>query len=83
MKHRRLAAFPSPLVGEGGAKRRMRGISPRTHCNSFARREPLTRLRYREATLSHKGRGWKVVVLLRHSGARLLARATMRIAHHS
>src|SRR5882757_10400821 len=25
----RQAFFPSPLVGEGGAKRRMRGISPR------------------------------------------------------
>ena len=43
--------FPSPLAGEGGAKRRMRGLTPR--------REPLTRLsRFADrSTLSHKGRG--------------------------
>ncbi|MGY4628853.1 hypothetical protein ACVWY3_006609 [Bradyrhizobium sp. USDA 4486] len=28
-----------------------------TNPQPHARREPLTRLRYREATLSHKGRG--------------------------
>ncbi|MBH5385238.1 hypothetical protein [Bradyrhizobium diversitatis] len=56
--------FPSPLVGEGGAKRRMRGLSPRVelldsdeghtrietpHPNAFASTDV--------AALSHKGRG--------------------------
>jgi len=42
-------SFPSPLVGEGGAERRMRGLHPQRqtpHPSSL-----------REATLSHKGRG--------------------------
>ncbi|PSO32182.1 hypothetical protein C7G41_10845 [Bradyrhizobium sp. MOS002] len=30
---------PSPLVGEGGAKRRMRGMSPQTRCRDRLRRE--------------------------------------------
>jgi hypothetical protein len=41
--------FPSPLVGEGGAKRRMRGPYPQS--------ETLHPASLREATLSHKGRG--------------------------
>ncbi|MDD1534084.1 hypothetical protein C7U89_12735 [Bradyrhizobium sp. WBOS4] len=51
--------LPSPLVGEGGAKRRMRGMHPRILLREGARRErPLTRLAaLRRATLSHKGRG--------------------------
>ena len=51
------ASFPSPLVGEGGAKRRMRGFSPRVRCS---RREPLTRHERAPrvpATLSHRGEG--------------------------
>src|SRR5205809_305472 len=35
---------PSPLVGEGGAKRRMRGLYPRR--GLYPPREPLTRLRF-------------------------------------
>src|SRR5947207_2746965 len=41
--------LPSPLVGQGGAKRRMRGLYPRRqtpHPSSL-----------REVTLSHRGRG--------------------------
>jgi len=67
-QHARTAGFisggddlflPSPLVGEGGAKRRMRGIYRRTDRKRLDRREiPLTRLAAsRRATLSHKGRG--------------------------
>ncbi|PPQ16306.1 hypothetical protein CV770_27065 [Bradyrhizobium sp. AC87j1] len=35
---------PSPLVGEGGAKRRMRGISPQSNFHRVRREIPLTRL---------------------------------------
>ncbi len=45
---------PSPLVGEGGAKRRMRGISPRIPCS---RREPLTRLRFAKPPSPTRGEG--------------------------
>src|SRR5437879_13486433 len=41
--------FPSPLVGEGGAKRRMRGLCPR--------REPLIRLRFANAPSPTRGEG--------------------------
>ncbi|TFW57524.1 hypothetical protein CT676_29950 [Bradyrhizobium sp. MOS001] len=47
--------LPSPLVGEGGAKRRMRGLPPQTQIG-VCRDIPLTRLvASRRATLSHKG----------------------------
>jgi hypothetical protein len=36
-----LRFFPSPLVGEGGAKRRMRGLYPRAN---YLLNKPLTRL---------------------------------------
>src|SRR3954453_11489672 len=39
-RHPRHAALPSPLAGEGGAKRRMRGFSPHTQRSSPI--EPLT-----------------------------------------
>src|SRR5215203_3037340 len=49
--------LPSPLVGEGGAKRRMRGLYQRAVCSLS---QPLTRLECApriRSTLSHRGRG--------------------------
>src|SRR3954468_22181583 len=46
--------LPSPLVGEGGAKRRMRGLYPRAQ---RMRREPLTRLRFAKPSSPTRGEG--------------------------
>jgi len=50
---------PSPLVGEGGAQRRMRGIAGNTHrvCGSTATPHPDIPLNAEYLSLSHKGRG--------------------------
>ena len=45
-----VAFFPSPLVGEGGAKRRIGGL----YRGLYPSRDPLTRP---SGTLSHMGRG--------------------------
>ncbi len=48
---------PSPLAGEGGAKRRMRGISPRIRRELVERRDTPHPASLRESTLSRKGEG--------------------------
>src|SRR6187549_2413720 len=51
LKFESVRLLPSPLVGEGGAKRRMRGLYPRRQTP-----HPSATLRV-ASTLSHKGRG--------------------------
>src|SRR5688572_9577144 len=54
MSYDSLVLLPSPLVGEGGAQRRMRVLSK----DELAERTPHPSS-LREATLSHKGRGYE------------------------
>jgi hypothetical protein len=67
----RATLLPSPLVGEGGAKRRVRGLSPR--------REPLIRLRFAWALDQHTLAGRKMGRGLHHfreHGAKLVPEPT-------
>src|SRR5262245_52839029 len=67
--------LPSPLVGEGGAKRRMRGLHPRVQAlemRDIARGErPLTPLRFAKRPSPTRGEGKKRVSAVRYSTFRI------------